>query len=130
MPSVLVTGASRGIGFATALAVARAGHTVHAAMRDPGRSPVLAETAEKERLPIRITAMDVDSDVSVSEAIGALLKSYGPLDVLVNNAGIEKRGSVEELPISEVRALMETNYFGALRCIQAVMPEMRARRSG
>jgi NAD(P)-dependent dehydrogenase (short-subunit alcohol dehydrogenase family) len=130
MASVLVTGASRGIGFATALALGRAGYTVYATMRDPGRSPDLAEAAEQERLAIRISAMDVDSDASVREGIGSILKSQGPLDVLINNAGIERTGSVEELDISEVRAVMETNYFGALRCIQAVMPEMRRRRSG
>jgi len=130
MASIAVTGASRGIGFATALVLGRAGHTVYAFMRDPGRSTDLAETAAKEGLAIRISAIDVDSDASVREAIGSILKSHGPLDVLVNNAGIERTGSVEELDISEVRAVMETNYFGALRCIQAVMPEMRARRSG
>jgi NAD(P)-dependent dehydrogenase (short-subunit alcohol dehydrogenase family) len=130
MASVLVTGASRGIGFATALALSRAGHTVYATMRDPSHSPDLAEAADKERLAIRISTMDVDSDDSVRDGIGSILKSHGPLDVLVNNAGIERTGSVEELDVSEVRAVMETNYFGALRCIQAVMPEMRRRRSG
>ena len=130
MASILVTGASRGIGFATALALGRAGHTVYATMRDPGSSPQLAQTAVKERLAIRISAMDVDSDAAVKEGIGSILKSNGPLDVLVNNAGIERTGSVEELDISEVRAVMETNYFGALRCIQAVMPGMRVRRNG
>lgn len=74
--------------------------------------------------------MDVDSDASVRETIASIQSTYGPIDVLVNNAGIERRGSVEELPISDFRALMETNYFGAIRCIQAVMPEMRKRRSG
>src|SRR5258708_928922 len=130
MASVLVTGTSKGIGFATALALGRSGHTVYATMRDPGRAPELAGFAEKERLPIRVSAMDVDSDASVREGIGSILKSHGPLDVLVNNAGIERTGSVEELDISEVRAVMETNFFGALRCIQAVMPGMRASRSG
>jgi NAD(P)-dependent dehydrogenase (short-subunit alcohol dehydrogenase family) len=74
--------------------------------------------------------MDVDSDASVTEAISAIEKANGPLDVLVNNAGIERRGSTEELDISQFRAVMETNYFGALRCIQAVLPQMRAGKSG
>jgi NAD(P)-dependent dehydrogenase (short-subunit alcohol dehydrogenase family) len=129
MAFVLITGTSKGIGRATALVLARAGHTVYATMRDPAASPKLAKAAENEQLPIQILAMDVDSDRSVRNTIASIQKT-GPIDVLVNNAGIERRGSVEELPISEFRALMETNYFGAVRCIQAVLPQMRARRSG
>jgi NAD(P)-dependent dehydrogenase (short-subunit alcohol dehydrogenase family) len=130
MASVLITGTSKGIGMATALVLGRAGHTVYATMRDPRRAPQLAEVAERERLPIKVSAMDVDSDTSVKQAIDAIQKSQGPLDVLVNNAGVERRGSVEELNISEFRAVMETNYFGALRCIQSVLPTMRGRKSG
>src|SRR5438445_782606 len=74
--------------------------------------------------------MDVDSDASVTEGIGRIVKEGGPVDVLVNNAGIERTGSVEETPLAEFRAVMETNYFGAIRCIQAVLPAMRGRRSG
>jgi len=73
--------------------------------------------------------MDVDSDQSVSEAI-SVIQQHGPVDVLVNNAGVERSGSVEEVPLAEFRAVMETNYFGALRCIRAVLPHMRKRRSG
>ena len=129
MASVLITGTSKGIGMATALVLGRAGHTVYATMRDPRRSQ-LTEIAERERLPIQVSAMDVDSDTSVKQAVDAIQKSQGPLDVLVNNAGIERRGSVEELNISEFRAVMETNYFGSLRCLQTVPPQMRSRRSG
>ena len=130
MASVLVTGSSRGIGMATVLAMGRAGHSVYATMRDPGRSPELAQLAEKESLPIKVSVMDVDSDNSVKEAIGAIQKENGPIDVLVNNAGIERIGSVEELNISQFRAVMETNYFGSLRCIKAVLPQMRELKSG
>jgi NAD(P)-dependent dehydrogenase (short-subunit alcohol dehydrogenase family) len=130
MKSILITGTSKGIGMATALVLGRAGHTVHATMRNPGDAPELAQMAEKERLPIHISAMDVDSDVSVTEAIGAITSANGPPDVLVNNAGIEGRGAVEEFALSRFRAVMETNYFGALRCIQAVLPLMRVRRDG
>jgi len=130
MATVLITGTSSGIGLATALAFGRAGHRVYATMRRPGRAPDLAQIAAREKLPIIISAMDVDSDVSVRDGIGRILKEDGPLDVLINNAGIERSGSVEELPLSEFRAVMETNYFGAIRCIQAVLPTMRRRRSG
>ena len=130
MASVLVTGTSKGIGMETALVLGRAGHTVFATMRDPHSAPELAQAAAEEGLPIHVSAMDVDSDASVAEAIRAIEEANGPVDVLVNNAGIERRGSTEEMPLSDFRAVMETNYFGALRCIQAVLPRMRERRSG
>jgi NAD(P)-dependent dehydrogenase (short-subunit alcohol dehydrogenase family) len=129
MASVLITGTSKGIGLETALAFARAGYQVYATMRNPSQSPALAETAAREKLPITISTMDVDSDESVSNAIAAIQKN-GPIDVLVNNAGVEGVGPVEEFPLAKFRAIMETNYFGALRCIQAVVPGMRQRRSG
>ncbi|MFZ0314882.1 MAG: SDR family oxidoreductase [Candidatus Korobacteraceae bacterium] len=130
MASVLITGTSKGIGFEAALAFGRAGHTVHATMRNPSQSPELAETAKREKLPITISKMDVDSDESVSHAIAAIQKEHGPIEVLVNNAGVERAGAVEELPLADFKAVMETNYFGAIRCIQAVLPGMRQRRSG
>src|SRR2546430_3676853 len=130
MASVLITGTSSGTGMATALAFGRAGHKVAATMRNPHRAPELARIATQEKLPITISTMDVDSDASVKEGIGRIVKEGGPVDVLVNNAGIERIGSVGELPLAEFRAAMETNYFGAIRCIQTVLPAMRARRSG
>lgn len=130
MTSVLITGTSKGIGLETALAFGRAGHRVYATMRNPSQSPVLAETAAREKLPITVSKMDVDSDESVSNGIAAIVSENGPIDVLVNNAGVEAVGSVEELPLARFRAIMETNYFGALRCIQAVVPGMRQRGSG
>jgi NAD(P)-dependent dehydrogenase (short-subunit alcohol dehydrogenase family) len=130
MASVLITGTSKGIGLVAALVFGRAGHRVHATMRNPAQSPVLAETAAREKLAITVSAMDVDSDESVREAIVAIQEAHGPIDVLVNNAGIERAGSIEELPLADFRAVMETNYFGAIRCIQALVPHMRQRRSG
>ena len=129
MKSVLITGSSRGIGLETALAFGRAGYTVHATMRNPSQSPELAEAAASENLPIHVIAMDVDSDESVRETIAAI-QANGPIDVLVNNAGMAVEGSVEETPFAQWKAVMETNYFGALRCIQAVVGQMRQRRSG
>jgi len=130
MASILITGTSTGIGLATALALGRAGHKVYATMRNPSRAPELGATAAKEKLPIKISVMDVDSDNSVKTEIANILKDAGHIDVLVNNAGVERSGSIEELPLADFRAVMETNYFGALRCIQALLPGMRQRRSG
>ena len=130
MAVALVTGTSTGIGLATAVAFARAGHDVYATMRHPDRAPELASTAAKDTLPIKILPMDVDDDASVVKATAQVLAGGGRIDVLVNNAGIDLKGPIEELPLAEFRRVMETNYFGALRCIQAVVPRMRARRSG
>jgi NAD(P)-dependent dehydrogenase (short-subunit alcohol dehydrogenase family) len=130
MASVLITGTSKGIGLEAALAFGRAGHKVHATMRNPSQSPSLAEMAAREKLPITVSIMDVDSDKSVNRAIEALLRDHGPIDILVNNAGVERAGSVEELPLAAFRDVMETNYFGAIRCIQALVPQMRKARNG
>ncbi|HXR40026.1 MAG TPA: SDR family oxidoreductase [Terracidiphilus sp.] len=130
MATVLITGTSKGIGLATALTLARAGHTVYATMRNPARAPELAEKAAQEGLPITIPVMDVDSDESVATAIGAIYETGAEIDVLVNNAGVERNGSIEELSMDDFRAAMETNYFGAVRCAKAVIPQMRERRSG
>ncbi len=130
MASVLITGTSTGIGLETALTLGRAGHKVYATMRNPSRSPQLREMAAREGLPIKVLVMDVDSDISVQSAIAHIYEEAGNIDVLVNNAGLGRSGSVEELSLSDFRAVMETNYFGALRCIKAVVPTMRKRRSG
>lgn len=127
MATVLVTGSSVGIGKATALELARARHRVIATMRHPDRAPELAAIATAESLPIEIKTLDVDSDDSVRDGFASI---SGPIDVLVNNAGIEVHGSVEELPMPSIIAVMNTNYFGAVRCIKAVLPQMRERRSG
>ena len=129
MSHIVITGASRGIGLAIALELARAGHQVVAAMRNPAASPDLADHAAKEKLPIRIETMDVDSDQSVQQAFGRIL-AQAPVDVLVNNAGIERLGPIEETPLADFRTCMETNYFGAIRCIQAVVRPMRERGIG
>lgn len=130
MASVLVTGASRGIGLETALGFARAGYTVFATMRNPAKSSKLAAIAANELLPVFVSAMDVDSDESVAQGIAAIVAEHGPIDVLVNNAGIAIPGAVEEASVEQFRSMMETNYFGVLRCMKAVIPSMRERRSG
>jgi len=123
----VVTGTSSGIGLATAVTLARAGHRVYAAMRDPARSSgEIVAIAQAETLPLTVAQLDVDRDDSVRAAFAAI----GPVDVLVNNAGIGPHGSVEERPLEDFRRTMETNFFGALRCIQAVLPGMRERGSG
>ena len=99
-------------------------------MRSPDQAPELANIAAREKLPITVYKMDVDVDASVREGVGRITKELGPIDVLVNNAGIERMGTVEELALTEYRAVMETNYFGVIRCTKAVLPSMTQRKSG
>jgi NAD(P)-dependent dehydrogenase (short-subunit alcohol dehydrogenase family) len=130
MAIVVITGTSTGIGLATAVALGRAGNDVFATMRHPDKSPELQSIAVRESLPITILPLDVNDDESVAQAIKQILAARGQIDVLVNNAGVGPLGSVEKLALSAFQQTMETNYFGALRCIQAVLPVMRARQSG
>ncbi|MFN3997378.1 SDR family oxidoreductase [Algoriphagus sp.] len=130
MKKVLITGSSRGIGLETALAFGRAGYQVFATLRNPGGATELRQKIKAESLSISLHAMDVNSDESVTSCIKQIMQDYGAIDVLVNNAGIGLNGSIEEMPISEFKAVMETNFFGAVRCIQAVIPSMRTRKSG
>ena len=95
MKSVIITGTNRGIGLETALAFARAGYKVFATMRNTKKAEILKNIKKAESLSITICAMDVDSDESVKYCIEGILKETGSIDVLVNNAGIEKHGSTE-----------------------------------
>lgn len=130
MSTILITGCSTGIGFATAELLARSGHQVYATMRNPQRAPELAELTRRDNLSLTILPMDVDSDESVKSAVAGVLAQAGQIDVLVNNAGIGPLGPVEEAPLAEFQAIMQTNYVGTLRCIQAVLPGMRERGQG
>jgi NAD(P)-dependent dehydrogenase (short-subunit alcohol dehydrogenase family) len=130
MSIILITGSSTGIGYAAAELLGRNNHTVYASMRNPQRSPQLQQLADKEKLPITVLPMDVTNEQSVQDAIDFVMAREGHIDVLVNNAGIASWGAVEELPMDAFRADMETNYFGAIRCIKAVLPSMRERKAG
>jgi NAD(P)-dependent dehydrogenase (short-subunit alcohol dehydrogenase family) len=130
MAVALVTGTSSGIGLATAAHFARHGHEVWAGVRDPGRAAELRDTLERERLSIRVVALDVDDAASVARAVGEVHDKAGRVDVLVNNAGIGGGGPIEDVPVDWAQQLFQTNYFGVVRMIQAVLPGMRQRRAG
>jgi NAD(P)-dependent dehydrogenase (short-subunit alcohol dehydrogenase family) len=130
MPSALVTGTSTGIGQATAISLARKGYAVYAAMRNTAAAGPLEKAAADETLSITPIAMDVDDDASVTRGVAQVLEADGRIDVLVNNAGIGGGGAVERTPLATFRRVMETNFFGLLRCTQAVIPAMRRQQSG
>ncbi|MEM7220212.1 MAG: SDR family oxidoreductase [Pseudomonadota bacterium] len=130
MQTALVTGTSTGIGLAAALRLARAGYRVFAGMRTPSKGDALRDAAAAEALPLEVIAMDVTDADSTATAFDTIRASAGPVDVLVNNAGIGGATPFELTPLQEHRDLFETNYFGLVRCIQAVLPEMRERGAG
>lgn len=126
MARILIAGASRGIGYDTALLLARAGHEVVATMRTPGASD-LETVARGARLPVTVLPLDVDHDRSVA----AVFDEVGDaIDVLVNNAGILSINVVEDESLEQFQRVMQTNYFGAIRCTKRVLPAMRKRGSG
>jgi NAD(P)-dependent dehydrogenase (short-subunit alcohol dehydrogenase family) len=125
VPVSVITGCSTGIGYAAALRLAHDGHHVVATMRTPDASD-LSSVAKERDLDIEVRALDVHDD----DAVDRLFASVGPVDVLVNNAGVGHGGVVEETSVESFRSVMETNFFGALRCMKAVLPAMRERGSG
>jgi NAD(P)-dependent dehydrogenase (short-subunit alcohol dehydrogenase family) len=127
MANVFITGCSSGFGLLTALRFARAGDRVVATMRTPAKAPAeLTGPIEAERLPITLARLDVCDPASIASAIGAA----GEIDVLVNNAGIECRSSIEDASEEDVQRQFDTNVFGTLRVLRAVLPQMRARKRG
>ncbi|TVS14705.1 MAG: SDR family oxidoreductase [Gammaproteobacteria bacterium] len=129
MDIAVVTGTSTGIGFTTSLHLARNGYRVFAGMRNPAKAGPLNEAAAAEDLPVEVIQLDVTDAASVAAAF-AKVSGEGPVDVLVNNAGIGGASPLELTPEDEHRQMFETNYFGAIRCIQAVLPTMRERERG
>src|SRR5262245_5637280 len=130
MTNVLITGCSSGFGLLTALRFARAGERVFATVRNPAGADELRRAAEAERLPLSVHRLDVCDPASIDAALAEVRAAGGVIDVLVNNAGIECRSSIEDASDEDVRRQFETNVFGALRVIRAVLPGMRERRRG
>jgi NAD(P)-dependent dehydrogenase (short-subunit alcohol dehydrogenase family) len=130
MPVTLVTGTSTGIGLATALHFARRGHHVVATMRNLAKAGPLEATAREEKLPIVVRELDVTRADSIDRAVAATVEREGPIDVLVNNAGIGGATPLELTPEDEHRAMFEANYWGPIRMIRAVLPSMRERKNG
>ena len=127
MATWFVTGCSTGIGRATVEAVARRGHTVVATARRPETLDDLAADHPGIVVPL---ALDVTEDASVEAAVSEALATVGPIDVLVNNAGIGYFSTIEESDADDVRAMMEVNFWGAARVTTALLPHFRERRAG
>jgi NAD(P)-dependent dehydrogenase (short-subunit alcohol dehydrogenase family) len=128
MQTAIVTGSSTGIGFATALRLARDGCRVYATVRSEASGAALLDAAAD--LPLSLLVLDVDDDASVAHGIASVIAAEGRVDILVNNAGVAYGADIEATPIETFQAIMNTNAWGTLRCIQAVLPTMRVQGSG
>jgi len=131
LPVAVVTGANSGLGMALSVKLAR-NHLVFAGMRSLAKKDSLLEAATKAEVSSNIRAIEVDvnTDASVENGLVPALKEAGRVDVLVNNAGYSQAGSVEMLAMEAMKAQMETNLFGVIRCQKAVLPFMRQQKSG
>lgn len=126
----LVTGSSSGIGYETALALARENYFTFASMRNMQKAGQIQEVAKKENLNLEVIELDVDKEDSIKSAIKKIQEKKGRIDVLVNNAGYLLAGCVEDISIDELKSQFETNFFGVIRIIQEVAPIMRKHGSG
>jgi NAD(P)-dependent dehydrogenase (short-subunit alcohol dehydrogenase family) len=128
--TVLITGATEGLGKAAALLLAERGYRVFAAGRSAEKRAQLDARARQQKLPLESLEMDVCDDSSVQSAVAAIYQKSGAIDVLINNAGLVYVGAVEDLSMEDWRRQFETNFFGVIRVTQAVLPQMRERRKG
>lgn len=128
--TVFITGATDGLGRATALLLAQRGYRVFAAGRSPEKRAQIDTIAREQRLPLETLELDVCSDSSVERAVTSVLGRADGLDVLFNNAGVNFSAAVEDLRMEDWRRQFETNFFGVLRVTKAILPHMRERRRG
>ncbi len=131
MKNIIITGSSNGFGLKTAKDFADKGNKVYATMRNPnGKNANAKADLESHSTNIKVVDMDVTDEASVKEAMATILAEAGSVDVLINNAGIMYLGIIEAFSVEQAKFQMETNYFGAIRVMQAVLPSMRKAGSG
>jgi len=130
LPVTVVTGANSGIGRAIAIHLAAQGHTVYGTVRSVDKAAKLNAMAAEAHVEVQLVELDIADDASVRGGFARVLDEAGRIDVLVNNAGVGANGVVEEVSMEVYAEVMNVNLFGALRCLKAVLPGMRERRSG
>ena len=128
----VITGSSSGIGLLTAIELVRGGYRVVATMRDIARRTRLDEAAERAGVAgqLDVRRLDITETDAIAALTEAVVRDYGRINVLVNNAGFAMAGFVEDLRLAEIRQQFETNFFGHLAMTKAVLPIMRRQRSG
>lgn len=126
----LITGCSSGIGYETALMLARNGYHTFATMRNTKKSNSLLEISEQEKLPLRVIELDVNDEISIEKAVSQVKNEAKRIDILINNAGYGLVGFFEDLSLDEIRDQFETNFFGVLNITKNIIPIMRSQKSG
>jgi len=131
MPKViLITGTSTGLGAATAVQAAQAGHTVYATMRNTQKRGTLDAATQVAGVSLNVLQLDVQDTGSVNAAVDTVIAEQGHIDVLINNAGMGYVRSLEQAEETDIQKILDINYTGVTRCIKAVMPHMRKARAG
>ncbi|HXW55784.1 MAG TPA: SDR family oxidoreductase [Candidatus Cybelea sp.] len=128
--TVLVTGGTDGLGRAAAVLLAERGYRVFAGSRNQDRRAALDRLAREHQFRLETVELDVCDDTSVDRCVCEIERRAGPVEVLVNNAGIAIAAVIEEVSVADLHKQYDTNLFGVLRVAQRVLPEMRRRRSG
>lgn len=126
----LITGCSSGIGYETALMLARKGVHTFATMRNTKKSESLEKIIEKEKLPLNILELDVNDDASTENTIRHIKSEARRIDVLINNAGYGLVGFFEDLTLDEIKKQFETNFFAVLNITKKIVPIMRVQKRG
>jgi len=129
---VLITGTSSGVGLKCAIQFARAGYVTYATMRNLDRAGKLKEeiAAAGVESNVKVISLDVADPKSITDAVKQIVDVENRLDVLVNNAGYSAFGGIEMLTLAQMKDQFDTNFFGAVMTMQAVLPQMRAQKSG
>ena len=128
--TVLVTGCSSGIGLATCHVLSRNNFMTYGTVRNLSKAKKIQDLMNRENLSLKILRLDVNDNQSIKLAIKKILNDTGRIDVLINNAGYGMFGPIEEITTQEIKKQFETNFFGAIRLIKAIVPIMRKQGNG
>jgi NAD(P)-dependent dehydrogenase (short-subunit alcohol dehydrogenase family) len=128
--TVLITGASSGLGVSLAVMAAKAGHDVVATMRNLGKRAALDAAAEAAGVRVSVMALDVQSTASVEGCVAGVIAKHGKIDVLIANAGAGFVRTTEQATEADITAVMDVNFMGVVRCVKAVLPHMRMAQAG
>lgn len=128
--TVLVTGCSSGIGLATCHVLSRNNFMTYGTVRNLSKAKKIQDLINRENLSLKILRLDVNDNQSIKLAVKKILTDTGRIDVLINNAGYGMFGPVEEITTQEVKKQFETNFFGTIRLIKAIVPIMRKQANG